>query len=72
MPLPKGRNIPAFLAAPLALLALSACGGDADGAMAEGEYDADAPSLEEVSSDAELANNTTSDEEPAADLEVSE
>ncbi|NNC47113.1 MAG: hypothetical protein HKO13_01600 [Sphingomonas sp.] len=61
-----------LLAAPLALLSLLACGGDAEGTLAEGEYDPDAPSLEEVSSDAELANTNDSIEEPVANSEVAE
>lgn len=67
-----GRNISATFAASLALLALSACGGETEGAMVEGQYDPDAPSLEEVSSDADLANTNTSDEGTTTDLEVVE
>ena len=67
-----GRTLPAYVAAPLALLALSACGGDTEGAMAEGQYDPEAPSLEDVSRDAELTNSTDSTEEPVTDLEVAE
>ncbi|WP_265530247.1 hypothetical protein [Sphingomicrobium marinum] len=67
-----GRKSLVLLAAPLALLSLSACGGDAEGPLAEGEYDPDAPSLEEVSSDAELANEIDSTEEPVTNLEVAE
>lgn len=67
-----GRKSLVLLAAPLALLSLSACGGDTDGTMAEGEYDPDAPSLEEVSRDAELANANDSIEEPVTNSEVAE
>lgn len=67
-----GRKSLVLLAAPLALLSLSGCGGDTEGTSAEGEYDPDAPSLEEVSSDADLANVNDSIEEPVTNSEVAE
>ena len=66
------RTLGLFVTAPLALAALSACSGDTEGAMAEGEYDPDAPTLEEVSTTAELANTEASTEEPVTNLEVTE